>query len=123
MVVIYDLQEHEGHETYKFEVFWQGKPLGERALGADGPAPESLLAWMYENGISDGIVIAPGELALWLRFDIEEVLARRSDAAFHAELKEHLQSFKKPKVAPKTVQQVIAEAFANGLRPDPKGDS
>jgi hypothetical protein len=92
LVAVYDTNEEAGREQFAVATFRQGKRLGEDA-GLD------LGSWMHRQSISDAIVISPTELAFWLWFGIEEVLAGRGDPAFHEVLQEHLAGFKRRRPA------------------------
>ena len=89
-VAIYDLGEEEGQETYRFEAFFQGKLIA--GVAVDGPDIES---WMHRDSRSNAILVAPAELAIGLRFGIEEVLCGRGTDSFGKVLREHQAKFKR----------------------------
>lgn len=92
LLAVYNLAEQEGHETYAYKVFWDG-----RLVEDDGTEHGDIRSWMARDSITNAILVQPVELALDLRFQMEDVLRSRGADHFREAIRDHIALFRRPK--------------------------
>lgn len=113
-IAIYDLQEQEGAEQYRFEMFWEGRPMSYYGQGGwKEDAPESLDAWMRKECVNDVIFIDVGGAALNLYLTMDEVLEGRKRDNWREELREFMLGFKRAKEPKKPWQEQLRQTMAD----------
>ena len=124
-LAFYNTGFQEGQGDYEYSVFLENKLVpveGERYWIGDDPEPD-LLTWMRQGPMEQGplddvLIIIPGNIALSLGSEIEEVLRLRGTEDGRQELRQMMADFREGKKPPTSFEQSVRESLASGLRPD-----
>ncbi len=92
LMVVYPIAEEEGRETYDYQVFINGV-----RVRTDRGGGESIGDWMVRDSITNAVVIRLSEVALDLRFQMQDVLTYRGTRALDEMLEDYLAPVRRPK--------------------------